>query len=299
MGFESFLKAIGKRATASGTIIDANTKASLGGTSAIFPSDLFTPANEAFILFVKRDPVNQNEISKDTDKDSPARMALYMPPQMKVNYGSQWEEIQMTVFQYMDMGKEGAAGAEFVKNVAGGTDAGRKAAMDAAIQAVGRGFTNLLDFTASGSNFGQQFEQLTKKTLNPHMALLFKGVSFREFSFDFQMMARNEEETEAIRKIIRSFKAGMHPKIEDGSGRYMIYPDTFDIYLKTGVKGTNTDSEYLFQIKTAALTGMSVDYAGSGIPSFFAANGAPVDIRLSLSFKELGVLTREDVHKGY
>lgn len=271
--------------------INANTQASQGGTSAIFPSDLFTAGNDAYILFIKRDSTNIGEVSKDNE--APQRMALYMPAQITVNYGSTWEEIQMTVYQTMDMGLElGNIGSDAINLQA--------SALLKSGTLLARGAANLLDVVASGSNFGQQLEQVQKKTRNPHMALLFKGVNFREFQFDFQMMARNLGETESIQQIIKSFKAGMHPAVEEGSGKYWLYPDSFDIFLATGVGAADgVNSKYLFQISTAALTSMSVNYAGSGIPSFFHTNGAPVDIRMTLQFKELGVLTREKVHKGY
>lgn len=290
--FLNFLNLTG-RSVASGTVIDAKTKKSQGGDSVIFPSDLFTPGNEAHILFIKRDPTTEGSISKDTK--TAARLGLYMPPQIKVNYGSQWEELQMTVYQYADFGKELF---DIAKNVVSKDGSDQSKAIGTLLS---RGAANVLDAATAGANFGAQLEQYTKKTRNPHMALLFKGVNFRQFQFDFQMMARNEKETDDIKEIIRSFKAGMHPQVEDGSGRYWVYPDNFDIYLATGVKdsGGNQTSPYLFQISTAVLTDMSVDYAGSGIPSFFHTNGAPVDVRMSLSFKELGILTREKVWEGY
>lgn len=262
--------------------------------SAIFPSDLFTPGNDSYILFIKRDPTNVAAMSKD-DKAA-KRIALYMPPQIAVNYGAQWEEIQMTVYQYADTGK---AIWDNAQELIAGSDASALKASNASIYGMGKAAIAALDYTAGGQNFSGQFEQITKKTPNPHMAMMFKGVDFRQFGFTFQMMARNADETEAIREIIKSFKAGMHPDVEQAEGKYWIYPDSFDIYLSTGLPGAEGPSKYLFQISTAVLQSMSVDYAGSGIPSFFESNGAPVDIRMTLQFKELDILTREKIHQGY
>ena len=44
---------------------------------------------------------------------------------------------------------------------------------------------------------------------------------------------------------------------------------------------------------------MDVNYAGSGVPAFFSATGHPVDITVSLKFKELQVLTKEKIDKGF
>ena len=55
----------------------------------------------------------------------------------------------------------------------------------------------------------------------------------------------------------------------------------------------------MFNIATSVMTNMSVDYNGSGYPVFFKNTGAPVQINMSLSFKELEVLTRERVLQDY
>lgn len=259
----------------------------------MYPSDLFTPANEAHILFFKRDPVNSGQPTKDNF--SAKRIALYMPPAMRINYGANWEELKLTIQQRGDIGNEAWQG---VKNAVAGDP------LYEAFKGVGQiGLGNAADYVMSGEDVTGQLEYYTKKVRNPRLAMMFKGVDFRTFNFTFQMMARNEQESEAIRQIILAFKSAMHPSVEGGKGNaetdtlYWDYPDVFNIYLRTGV-GVQGD-EYLYQIKTAALTGMSVDYAGSGVPSFFSSTGAPVDIIMDLTFKELSILTRSDVHRGY
>lgn len=115
------------------------------------------------------------------------------------------------------------------------------------------------------------------------------------------MMARNAGESDAIRDIIKSFKAGMHPSVAPRNSRFWVYPDSFNITLMVP-NVANMPGEaapYLFQIKNAVLENMEVNYAGSGIPSFFGETGAPVDIRMTLQFKELDILTREQIIEGY
>jgi hypothetical protein len=121
------------------------------------------------------------------------------------------------------------------------------------------------------------------------MSLLFKGMDLRTFGFSFQMMARNKQETENIQNIIKTFKMAMHPGSEDGSARWLNYPDNFNIGLFSPA------NKYLFNFNTCVLTGMDVNYAGSGIPSFFTGTGAPVDLRMNLTFKELSIVTRDDI----
>lgn len=105
------------------------------------------------------------------------------------------------------------------------------------------------------------------------------------------MMARNKGESDEINKIIKAFKAAMHPSTIDEVNRFWNYPDNFDIYLFSPTR------EYLFNISTCVLEKMDVNYAQAGVPSFFKDTGAPVDISMSLQFKELELLTREKIQK--
>jgi hypothetical protein len=54
----------------------------------------------------------------------------------------------------------------------------------------------------------------------------------------------------------------------------------------------------MFLIKQAALTSADVDYAASTVQAFFK-DGNPVHIKLDLSFKEMSLLTREDIEDNY
>lgn len=254
----------------------------LGGESLqrghIYPSDLFTPGVEPYILFFVRDGVA---------KDAPVkhRIALYMPPTINVTYGAQYQEIEMTLYQYQDIAKD-VYGAVMGASNGDLEQIARKAGLN-----LGKALANAVDY-ATGANFGQQFERIVGKTVNPHMSLLFKGMDLRTFTFNFHLMARNQQESENIQKIITLFKLAMHPHTTEESGaRWLNYPDNFNIGLFSPA------NKYLFNFNTCVLAGMNVDYAGSGIPSFFTETGAPVDIRMSLTFKELAMVTRDDIEK--
>jgi hypothetical protein len=49
----------------------------------------------------------------------------------------------------------------------------------------------------------------------------------------------------------------------------------------------------------SVLTNMSVDYNGSGIPVFFKKTGEPVQITMTLNFKETSIMTRQMAGEGY
>lgn len=193
---------------------------------------------------------------------------MYMPATLKVRYATQYEEISLDWDRF-------------------------KAAVGGVWNSPKRSLGKVLANTASGvtgANFDQGFELANGITVNPHMALLFRGVNFREFQFDFQMMARNEAESNAIQNIIYQFKYHMHPALDaNDPQRWLQYPENFTIEFFSPTE------DYLFKINNCALQGMEVDYAGSGVPSFFTNTGAPVDIRMSLNFKELAIATKENI----
>ena len=248
----------------------------------IYPQNLFTPGLQAYILFLMRD---SNLRSTTVYK----RIGMYMPPAIKVSYGSNWEEINMPVSQAVDMGKDvvDAAGSAF-----GGTSAEKSSAVDLASNIATAGAANMADMATGGEAFGNYRDVQTRNTTNPHQALLFKGVSFREFQFSFELLARSPEESDSIRQIIKTFKWGMHPGGEQDAS-FWSYPNTFDVYLLT------PSHKYMFNISQCVLTNMEVDYGGSGAASFFKNTGAPVHINLSLSFKELSVLTKKLIEADY
>ena len=247
----------------------------------IYPTNLFENGNTAYILFyIKENPPMSSANSSGGEADKFAgsnappkgRIALYMPPAVKVNYGAKWEEASLGIQMGTAIGKDLAS-----FNFKGLGLAGARAA----------------DTTLGTSSISSEAEFRSKQILDPKNALLFKGVNFRRFQFDFQLMARNAGEAESIRKIIKSFKYAMHPGVTSNNGSVWNWPYFFEIYLCTPTR------DYMFNIMNSALEEMDVDYGGSGVASFFRENGAPVDIRLSLQFKELFVLTKELILKDF
>jgi hypothetical protein len=78
----------------------------------------------------------------------------------------------------------------------------------------------------------------------------------------------------------------MHPELSDNK-LFFIYPAEFQLtYFYR-----NTENPYLFSFKPCVLTDMQVDYGGDQFSTF--ANGAPVEVNISLTFRETEILTKE------
>lgn len=128
---------------------------------------------------------------------------------------------------------------------------------------------------------------------NPYTENVFKNVNFREHNFSYVFMPKNEAESEQIDQIIQMFKYAMHPKTTTilGAQGFFEFPYEFQI--------THSVQDTTFTLLPSVLSSLEVDYSGgTDSPKFFvpiAGTGKqyPARITLSMTFKEMVLLTRE------
>jgi len=126
---------------------------------------------------------------------------------------------------------------------------------------------------------------------NPHLASVFQGVDFRTHEFEYKLIAKNKNESDTIRKLIRNFKYAMAPNYAAGFGDHIFeYPNEFDIIMAAG--------EYLFKFGRSVLTDFRVNYTGEGSPVFFEDSGAPYSVSINMSFKETSIVTKKEIGEG-
>ena len=144
--------------------------------------------------------------------------------------------------------------------------------------------------TSAGGILARQ----TGSVLNPNMELLFGGVQLRSFSFDFDLVPRDEQESNVIKKIIRAFKKSLNAKNgstgeNKGSGLFIKSPDVFQLTYKTGA----SNHQFLHKFKPMALLNIGVNYTGAGTYATYD-NTAPVHTKIDLTFQELNPIYSED-----
>ena len=120
------------------------------------------------------------------------------------------------------------------------------------------------------------------RVLNPNAEMLFQGPVIRDFSFEFQMIARSRKEGDEIRKIIRFLKLGMAPKFQNIG--FLANPDVFKLEYRSG--GSVLKTVNRFNPGGLALTTLKTDYAPNGYWAAYT-DSQPVAIKLSLAFTEL------------
>lgn len=147
---------------------------------------------------------------------------------------------------------------------------------------------------AAGRALGQA-ATLAGFPINPRLEILFTGREQRQFVFEILMSPVNEAESKSIQTIVRTLRYHSSPGIGENLGgekspfTTFIPPSSFQIsFFQNGKENVNIP-----KIKRCALEEIQVDYSPSGAFSTFST-GQPVQVRLSLGFREINVLTKQD-----
>jgi hypothetical protein len=215
-------------------------------------------------------------------------IALYMPAKLAVshtaNYGEQ--EIGAVVAggaSALATLNSGASNSEIAKEL------GSKMVKGGAAQLENMALMALDATIAPGAKAALEISRGT--VLNNRTEMAFEGIGRREFSFEFRLLPNNAKEAETIENIVTTFRYHAMPEIEgsDLTGRTMITPSTFDIEY--------FPNTHLHKISTSVLQSVQVNYGGDR-PQFFD-DDHPVETQLSLGFKELEIITKERIAKGF
>lgn len=208
-----------------------------------------------------------------------AAIQLPMPNNLATAYSADWGEVDTRIFD-LAMRLPSAA-AESVTTLFSDKqllDAGASAAL-AAAGAFGGGSAGVAAGLAS----------------NPKKELMFNNMGFRNFTLEYKFFPRDEQEAYQIKRILQTMKYHMHPEYLS-SGRFTyVYPSEFDI---TFYNSDGNESVWINKIATCVLQNMSINYTPDGT---WAAHegGSPTAMQVAMTFKELSILTKELIDKGF
>ena len=212
-------------------------------------------------------------------------ITLHIPQAPSVAYSAQWQEQDLGALAGLIAKNDALGIADILTSGAGAEYAARTLG---ALANIPKEFG--VDLDVSGA-----IQAASGKVSNPNKEQLFKSMNFRTFTFDYKFAPRSLAELEQVKEIIQKFKENMHSE-KDDSGLFLIYPSEFDIEFRYNGVASN----WLHRIKSCALSDMRLSYGnGDTFTAFAGTKGAPSEITMSLAFKELEVLTRDDVEVGY
>ena len=215
-------------------------------------------------------------------KDS---LVLYMPDDVSVNYKSNYNAAEVGAVAGAFAGI-----ADTLKGNQGIADLAKGQGMQAAKLIEG-----LVSFGSLGTAAGGMAALQRKTGLAPAplQEMIFEGIDYRTFSYNFTMTPRNREEAREIKKIIDTFTYHMLPeKLGTGSALVFRVPSEFTIrYMYRG-----KENRYLNTVTFCALTDMKIDYGGGEKYVTYRPDedGAPpVKTTVSLTFQELEYVDRK------
>lgn len=242
-----------------------------------------------WIVFSTRKRINRKTVGRDSGNvDGGTRdnllstnnveIALYVPDSIETE----------SVVSYSDTEGVGQA----MRGMVQGEGMGK-------IEGILAGVTQTADKMMNSLSGGSKFF-LQGKAVNPQLEQMLEGVSFRDFSFDFDFWPKSAEEANMVNHIIYWFRTAMlpdtYPPVGGGGQEagesaaageaFFNYPNIFDVRYEGPIE------KKLDKFLPMVLKSVTVDHNS---PSRFAtyADGQPIASSMSLSFSEIRILTQE------
>lgn len=218
---------------------------------------------------------------------------LPMPNQLTTNYSMQWGD-ESTKLLDLAM-RMPAASFDAIKNAFTGDTAALKGLGGQAADAL---YAQSLG--AQSAVGGGGVSAATGLASNPKKEMVFNGVNFRSFNLNYQFYPKSEQEAFNAYFIINQLKYHMHPEFKSKGRFTFIYPSEFDITFFTKDGEENT---WVSRIATCVLTDLTVNYTPNGLWASHSSegmyNGFPNMIDVTMTFRELSILTKETIELGF
>ena len=161
---------------------------------------------------------------------------------------------------------------------------------------IGMQITDLLTQSAGLGDFKAVLQKTTGRAFNNNLEMVFEGVPMREFSYTFEFAPKNRKELDNARKIISLFKFHMHPEL--GQTNDFVVPSQFQM----SYMYIDKQNMYIPRVSKCVLTKMDLEHGDQTVFSTFAGDelgAAPVYTKMSLSFSETEIMTKQKIAEGY
>ena len=245
---------------------------------------------------------------------------LNMPNGIQFNEAANWAGTELGFMGKMSkdlVSGQGGVGQTAVGALAGGAGSLVGAAVGAIPSLVsklgiqGGMFGAAIGAMAAGSPMQKGAEAALGVAQNPYMEMMFSGVGFRKFNFEFILRPKSTTEVTTVANMLRMFRTFTKPSYTEGKmGKaFMDYPMEFKIEFLTSSGGggdakavNNTSFQRNMnvpQLKNCVCDNVTTNYTPQSIWAAHAG-GAPLAVTLGLSFQETELVMAEDVHRdGY
>jgi hypothetical protein len=209
-----------------------------------------------------------------------AAITLYMPESMQFTNQASYTETTL-----LDVAQEAL---NSVKSL-GGPSAG-------VLRSIASGVAGSISggIDAVRSNAGKLLLSTQGLAINPQNQLLFEGIGFRNYQMSFTFTPYSREEAASVKEIIQMFKKHAAPRLVKGAGGMLfIPPSSFKLkFFFNGNENLNVG-----KVAESVIESIDVNYAPNGWSAH--TDGAPVQTTMTISFKEIEIIDREKIEKGY
>ena len=288
-------KEVGSRTYAGASVPDQNLS---------FPSGIGTGEGDLWnwMLFTSKEIVGGFEGTKNVKFGDPSgSVALPIPPGIQATYEQNWSQENV------------GTGIQAVAQLAN-TETGRNM-----VNSI-RGFLGAMDVNTSGNpgifqqpdpasdalalglksapGIGVPLQTTLGIRALDQIMMSYGGPAFRNFNYSYSLKPNNPEDSHKIEQIVKWFKFKSAPR-QGGSRFTRLYklPHVFQIQFYSGPSAT--ENENLPRVGHCALTNITAQYGGD-IFRTFEGTDAPVQINLTLAFKEMELLSEDNfIDKDY
>ena len=124
----------------------------------------------------------------------------------------------------------------------------------------------------------------------------YSGPQFRTFEMNFSLKPLSQQDQQAIFNIVKFLKLGQAPTLLDTGGIGRLYE--LPLFFKIKYMGRSGELTHMNKIGFCALQGLNVKYGGDRFQTF-AEDDAPVQTDISMSFREVQLINKDQLKKGY
>jgi hypothetical protein len=221
----------------------------------------------------------RNNARKDSDTPVGA-ISIYTPKSISVNHKSNYSDEAITgLGNALQVVIDNDSGIEGTKK---------------ALKGLGRTVAGSL---AQLGGTGGALQSGTGSAVNQSQAeVLFTGLDYRTFSFDFSFMPSNAKEAQTVDDIINMFTYYMLPDRKQNNAMTYELPAEFNLkYMYRG-----RQNKYIHPALTLVLENMDIKYGGEKFATFRGNDhGAqPIKTDVTLTFREVEIADRATLYKG-
>lgn len=277
---------LGSTGTAlAGLIYTISKSVPIFGGYTQFPSDLLNRSDlkqythfHCFDLNVMDEHGKQEEVNL-------GEVYLPLPAELTVPYRSNWQSQDMGAVATALQAHKGGSGAITDDVIKGGAYVAAQKILD------------------GESEMNKLAQMVTKSVINPMKVLMWKAPDFRQFTFTYELTAKNGAEAESLNQIIYWFKRYIHTPSNAGD-IVLKQPPLWRIKFNSSIDTSTSGNRFLFQVEDCAITAIDVDYTNKGIAFHrpdLDGDGeyAPNGVKLTISFTEMVILTQNSFGEAY